>query len=276
MKTRDSIKNTTRSDLSKILTHNGSKIVKDHEELIDRCADFLTFGAIDGCKKCNSGELILAKGGYVCNGNIDDWTTCNFFTPKPVRHPCQIPSGLKKASQTFFLSYKPVVKDRILRPREEKETFERQEVGTARTFTVQRKKEPLYGMHVVPIGRLEMNRPEMKVCIEKMGGRLVTKLNEKIAVVISKESEVEKMSKRMEEVKAFNIQVVPENFLSSIDNGTREEAIEKIKSMAISDWGSDPLSRIPADEELKPIVKVNLKILTTFMLILNSNYLDYV
>lgn len=83
----------------------------------------------------------------------------------------------------------------------------------------------------------------------------MTKLQERIAVVISNEAEVEKMSKRMQEVKNFDIQVVPESFIDAVENGSREDSIELIKSMSICEWGSDPLSRIPADEETRPIVK---------------------
>lgn len=199
--------------------------------------------------------MILAKGGYLCNGNIDDWTACSYFSDKPARRECIIPPQVK--NKKFFLKYVPCVKDRALRPREKKKAYQRQEVGTARVYSVTRKKrEPLYGMHITPVGRLEMNRPAMKERIEKLGGRLVTKLQERIAVVISTELEVEKMNKRMREVKELGLQVVPESFLESVGEGTREEAIEKIKTMSICDWDcSDPISRIPAEEEMKPIVK---------------------
>jgi hypothetical protein len=53
----------------------------------------------------------------------------------------------------------------------------------------------------------------------------------------------------MREVKSFNIQVVPETFLKAVEKGTRNESMEKIKSMSICEWGSDPLTRIPLEEE---------------------------
>lgn len=258
---RKAIENLSLGDLRKILTANGFSSRKEHEQTLDICADFLTFGAIRSCPKCIIGDLILGKGGYTCNGNIDEYTSCTYFTAKPNRQPCKIPANLKKSGVKLFSSYQPRVEDRTLRPREKsKEIYERQEVGQARNFSVKRKKrEPLYGLHVAPVGRLQMSRPEMKLRIEKMGGRLVTKLQERIAVVISNEDEVEKMNQRMQVVKDLNIQVVPESFISAVEKGTREEAIENITSMSICDWGSDPLSRIPADEELRPIVKVSVK-----------------
>ena len=43
-------------------------------------------------------------------------------------------------------------------------------------------------------------------------------------------------------------QVVGEDFLEAVKSGG---ALEKIKSMSICDWGSEPQSRIPAEEERK-------------------------
>ena len=57
------------------------------------------------------------------------------------------------------------------------------------------------------------------------------------------------MNSRMREVKSYDIQVVPETFLKAVEKGTRNESIEKIKSMSICEWGSDPLTRIPLEEE---------------------------
>lgn len=64
------------------------------------------------------------------------------------------------------------------------------------------------------------------------------------------------MNSRMREVKSYDIQVVPEKFLKAVEKGTRNQSIEKIKSMAISEWGSDPLTRIPLEEE-QPKEKVS-------------------
>jgi poly [ADP-ribose] polymerase len=258
LQNRTSLQELSQAHLRKFLTVNGFGSSKEYEKMLDQAADFLTFGAIESCSKCITGDLILAKGGYVCNGVIDEYTSCDYFTAKPARRHCKITDQLKRSSPNFLATYRSRVKERALRPKEEnKLVYERQEVGSVRNFSVKRKKrEPLYGLHLSAVGRLDIDRKVLKAQIEKMGGRLVSKLQEKIAAVISNEYEVEKMNKRMQEVKRLNIQVVPEDFVSSIENGTREEAIEKIKTLAISEWGSDPMSRIPADEELRPIVKV--------------------
>lgn len=52
----------------------------------------------------------------------------------------------------------------------------------------------------------------------------------------------------MRETKSLEIQVVNESFVNAVEKLTRTETIEKISSLSICDWGSDPLSRIPAEE----------------------------
>lgn len=260
----DAIKGKTKlGDLQNILFVNDSGMVSGESALLERCSDFLCFGAIEKCPKCLKGDLIFKNGGYQCNGNIDDWTPCMNFVEKPVRRPCKIPSDLKKKAKegSFFAKYTPKVEDRAVRPRppEVDIKIKKSETGE-REYTVKRQKEALYGMHFVVIGKVEIDKKLLKKKIEKLHGKLVNTLQEKIAAVISTPDEVEKMSKKMREAKDLDIQVVPENFVDEVRKLTRDEAIEKIKTMAISSWGSDPISRIPLEEELKPKIKVSLLI----------------
>lgn len=91
-------------------------------------------------------------------------------------------------------------------------------------------------MEVVVVGTLSKTRDQLKPIIEKMGGKLVTKIHPKTAVVLSTEAEVNKMNKRMETVRDNNIQVCAENFLDDIKNGG---TLEYISKNSICDWGSD-------------------------------------
>lgn len=191
--------------------------------------------------------MIFSKHGYRCNGMADEWAQCGNFVEKPLRMKCKIPSSLK-GEGSFFEKYKSKVEDRAVRPG----TLEvKKEAATGhREAKVTRQREPLYNMHVVIVGNLSTPKDELKHKIQRMGGKLVTKLQEKIAIVISNAEEVEKMNKRMQEVQSFNIQVVNEEFLDAIAKGSPTDTIEKIKTMSICSWGSDPLTRIP-DEETK-------------------------
>lgn len=266
-KIHDAIKKiTTKTDLQNILFVNNSGMVVGENALLERVADFLTFGALEKCPTCKNGDLIFGRGGYTCNGSIDEWTACSHYEDKPARRECKIPKELKKEKDSFFSKYKSKVEDRAVLPRppEVQIKIKKGEKGE-REWKVQRSKEPLYGMHFVVLGKTEMDKKLMKTQIEKLGGRLVSKLQEKIAAVISTPIEIEKMTKRMEEVEELQIQVIPESYLDAVAKGTRDEAIEKIKTMAISTWGSDPISRIPLEEEMKMKTKVRKFIKSFFV-----------
>lgn len=241
---RDQVKTfATPAILKKFFTYNNSGVVDGFENQLNRCADFLTFGAIDKCKRCKDGDFIFSKHGYTCNGTINEWTECGNFVAKPFRVECRIPEDLKSNKENFFKSFEQTkVEDRAVR------TYVKYTGFNPHDIKVVRKREPLYNMHVVPFGNFSITRPQMKAKVEAMGGKLVTKLQPMIAVVISTEEDVEKMGARMREIKSLNIQVVPESFLDSIANGSPNDTLEAIKSMNMAEWGSDPLTRIPQEE----------------------------
>jgi predicted DNA-binding WGR domain protein len=103
-------------------------------------------------------------------------------------------------------------------------------------------KRELRELEFVLIGQTETPKADLKIKIGSLGGKLVTKIQTEIAAIISTEKEVEKLGKRMKDAKVLDIQVVPESFFDAVEKSG--EPIEKIKSMCISDWGSDPLVRI--------------------------------
>lgn len=240
-------KNCKTKDLKKILAENRSGLV---EGLLDRCADFLTFGALAKCQKCLKGDLIFAKYGYKCDGMIDEWTGCSNFVTMPTRINCKLPAAVAQKLPKEFFNFKLKIQDRAMRSgtlTTSKDLMDRE---------VDRKREPLYNMHIVAIGKLSMEKKELKRCIEAMGGKLTTTLQPMTAVVISTEEEVRKMNRRMQEVKALRIQVVPEAFLRKIKTGSQLDTMEQIKVMEISDWGSDPMGRMPPEEVKGPRVRI--------------------
>lgn len=86
------------------------------------------------------------------------------------------------------------------------------------------------------IGQLDRTKDEIKIQIEKLGGRLTSSVHDKMAAVISNESEVEKMNQKMEKAKSLGIQVVPLKFLDEVKNGN---ALKLIKTQSLCDWGTD-------------------------------------
>lgn len=101
---------------------------------------------------------------------------------------------------------------------------------------VHREKPPLYNMEFVIIGKTEKSKDDIKKIIQKMGGKLGTKIHDKIAAIISNEAEVERLGSRMQEAKDCGIQVVPEHFL---DDAKAGNAVSFIISESLCDWGTD-------------------------------------
>lgn len=244
---RDNLKKTaTHQMLQELLRHNGSGTKMSFDSMLDRCADFIAFGAISKCPRCKKGDFVFEKHGYRCNGQLDEWTECKNFQESPIRFKCKVSDSLQKSNkENRFLDYLEAmeIRDRAVRP-----YVQQQQISNPHDIKVIRKREPLYNMHVVPVGLPVKDRSTLKRKIESMGGKLVTKLQPMIAVVISTPELVEKMGKRMKEVEKYKIQVVDESFLDAIANGSPEDTVESIKNLEMSDWGSDPLSRIPQDE----------------------------
>lgn len=108
---------------------------------------------------------------------------------------------------------------------------------------IQGKPRPLKHMQFVILGRTEMDKEDLKKEILLLGGTVVTKIHKDLAAVISNQKEVEKMNRRMEEVKAHDIQVITEDFVQEAKEYT-EAPIMLLKKKTISSWGGDIKSRI--------------------------------
>lgn len=181
---------------------------------------------------------MLANSAYTCNGNLSEWAKCGNIVREPERKIAQIPSSLK--AEHPFLSKSRKVQLRALRPvalvLPTAAAVKKEEVDGTEGPRVIREKPPLYNMEFVIIGKTKLPKEEIKTIIQRMGGKLGTKIHEKLAAVISTEEEVEKMNSRMSEVKDLGIQVVPDDFLEAVKGGN---AISYITSKSICDWGTD-------------------------------------
>lgn len=232
--------------LSEFLTQNGSDVVQGYDNILDRCADFISFGAIPKCTKCLNGNMIFSKNGYKCDGTLNEWANCDRFESSLQRQAVKFPKSMNSFADQLLTSsrIKLVVQNRAVRPIVEPNCSD-----SKRDVKVARKREPLYNMHIVAIGQFSVQRPQLKQKIESFGGKLVSTLQQKIAFVISTEDEVVKLNKRMQQVQSFHIQVVDESFLDQVVGLSPDEVIERIKSSEISDWGNDPMSRIPQEDK---------------------------
>lgn len=102
-----------RKGFEEILHVNGSETKGDYNELLNRCADFLTFGALQSCGKCGKGELIFRKHSYICNGVKTDSVLCSNSEIRPKRLPCVIPAKFR--DNIFLKTCNPFPSNRALR-----------------------------------------------------------------------------------------------------------------------------------------------------------------
>lgn len=100
------------SSIKQILESNGSSTDGDYISLLNRCADFLTFGAIEKCGICHD-EMIFTKHGYSCNGVRSEWVPCLNFKKNPNRFLCQIPQNLSE--EKFLATCNLFVANRAVR-----------------------------------------------------------------------------------------------------------------------------------------------------------------
>lgn len=108
---------------------------------------------------------------------------------------------------------------------------------------IQGKPRPLKNMQFIILGRTQKDKEELKKEILLLGGTVTTKIHQDLAAVISNQNEVDKMSKRMEDVKSYDIQVITEDFVEEAKEYT-DAPIMLLKKKTISSWGGDINARL--------------------------------
>lgn len=95
-KFRDELKSQLKKkDIDRLLMWNNQQpLIGDSEKLLDQAADLLAFGAIQSCSECKSSQFTFNKSGYICNGNISEWTKCYNLVTEPVKSTCKVPKDL--------------------------------------------------------------------------------------------------------------------------------------------------------------------------------------
>ena len=60
--------------------------------MLDRLSDVMMFGALVPCKDCGGQYVFKGGVGYVCTGQMSEWTKCQNKTDKPKRKEFKLPS----------------------------------------------------------------------------------------------------------------------------------------------------------------------------------------
>ncbi|XP_029084533.1 poly [ADP-ribose] polymerase 1 isoform X1 [Monodon monoceros] len=245
------------NDLKELLIFNKQQVPSGESAILDRVADGMVFGALLPCEEC-SGQLVFKSDAYYCTGDVTAWTKCMVKTQTPNRKEWVTPKEFREIS--YLKKLKIRKQDRIFPPETSAPlaaaplpsaastpaTVNSAPPETCRTRCDQRQREvlhtnkdnkPLSNMKILTLGKLSRNKDEVKATIEKLGGKLTGTVN-KASLCISSKKEVDKMNKKMEEVKEANVRVVSEDFLQDISTSTKSLQ-ELLSTHLLSCWGAE-------------------------------------
>ncbi|KAK7907813.1 hypothetical protein WMY93_016425 [Mugilogobius chulae] len=235
-------KNCSTNDMKELLIANGQDVPSGESNVVDRLADGMAFGALQPCKEC-SGQLVFKGDAYYCTGDISAWTKCVFKTKTPTRSDWVIPTEFHEVP--FLKKFKFKKQNRVF-PKEtptptpvavKAEPKASASSAPMETMLEAPPDKPLSSMKFLTIGKLIKNKDDVKIAVEELGGKITGTAN-KASLCISTKKEVEKMSKKMEEVRDAGVRVVAEDFLTDIKSSGK--ALQELVSLhAISPWGAE-------------------------------------
>ncbi|XP_040207277.1 poly [ADP-ribose] polymerase 1 [Rana temporaria] len=222
------------NDLKELLIANKQQVPSGETNILDRVSDGMAFGALLPCEECQ-GQVVFKTDAYYCTGDISAWTKCVAKTQTPSRKDWVTPKEFHEVP--YLKKFKFKRQDRAFPP-----SVAPTPVSAPAPAKLVVKEEvlpegkPLTNMTVMLIGKLSKNKDDVKTIIEELGGKTTGSAN-KATVCVSTQKEVEKMSKKMEDVKAANIRVVSEDFLNELQSG--KSCQDLLAQHGISTWGAE-------------------------------------
>ncbi|XP_065202113.1 poly [ADP-ribose] polymerase [Planococcus citri] len=253
---RDHLKLLQKKHLTALLEYNNQQVPAGTESMCDRLADAMTFGALLHCKECRHGQIVFRSGvGYFCLGNKDEWVKCEAVTDDPKRKPFRVPDDLKEKFE-FLASYKYKPQKRIFQSNQP--TVSNASVLSGAYAGKSMKSEPstsgprvirdlpLKNIEVASLGKLPLNKEELKLKVMKLGGKLASKITDQTTVIIAPPDVFKGSSKFLKVAEENGIQIVPFEFLEECDK-PGANGILNINKMNLATWGSDPSNRMNFD-----------------------------
>ncbi|XP_075451600.1 LOW QUALITY PROTEIN: poly [ADP-ribose] polymerase 1 [Ascaphus truei] len=223
------------NDLKELLIANKQDVPSGETNILDRVSDGMAFGALLPCEECK-GQFVFKSDAYYCTGDISAWTKCVAKTQTPNRKEWVTPKEFHEIP--YLKKFKFKRQDRAFppcaapAPATAPASAKPAPVVEISVTT----DKPLSNMTVLTLGKLSKNKDEIKGMIEELGGKTTASAN-KATLCVSTLKEVEKMGKKMEEVKGANVRVVSEDLLKELSSG---KSIQLLLSLhAISTWGAE-------------------------------------
>ncbi|XP_060704555.1 poly [ADP-ribose] polymerase 1 [Hemiscyllium ocellatum] len=220
------------NDLRELLIANKQEVASGEAAILDQVSDGMAFGALLPCEECK-GQLLLKGDAYCCTGNITAWTKCSASTQTPARKDWLTPKEFHEIPYLKKFKFKKHV--RIFPPAVPASSAEIP-ASTDPAIPLEPAGFPLADMKVLILGKLSKKKDELKTLVEEFGGK-ITNTASKAKLCISSQKELDKMSKKMEEVKEANVRVVSEDLLDDLRSG---KGLQELLSVhGISSWGAE-------------------------------------
>ncbi|XP_034018181.1 poly [ADP-ribose] polymerase 1 isoform X2 [Thalassophryne amazonica] len=235
-------KSCSINDMKELLIANNQDVPSGESNVVDSLADGMAFGALKPCMECQ-GQLVFKGDAYYCTGDISAWTKCVFKTKTPLRADWVTPKEFHEVP--FLKKFKFKRQDRLFPkdvPAQTVTAVKAEPTASASSAPLEPLPEvpadkPLTGMKVLTVGKLSKNKDEIKAAVEELGGKITGTAN-KASLCISTKKDVEKMNKKMEEVRDAGVRVVAEDFLTDLKSSGK--ALQELVSLhAVSPWGAE-------------------------------------
>uniref|UniRef100_A0A8C9LGS4 Poly [ADP-ribose] polymerase n=1 Tax=Pavo cristatus TaxID=9049 RepID=A0A8C9LGS4_PAVCR len=213
------------NDLKELLIANKQEVPSGENAILDRVADGMAFGALLPCEECK-GQFVFKSDAYYCSGDITAWTKCVAKTQTPNRKDWVIPKEFREIP--YLKKFKCKKQDRIFPP----------EAATVNSALPPSASAPMTETVSAPQGQWILQSPELLSEVEAEVLKPCCFLFVCFPPFPASAEEVEKMSKKMEEVKDAKVRVVSEEFLKDVKSSSKSFQ-ELLALHAISPWGAE-------------------------------------
>ncbi|CAL1292484.1 unnamed protein product [Larinioides sclopetarius] len=234
---RDKIsKSFSKKDMIRLLEHNEQHISTGEQRLLDHLADCLVFGALKKCPECKSDAPRFMNNKYICNGDLTEWTKCQYETKYPERKKFDVPEDFKE-DYPFLKDYKCIVRER--------------KFAKVDDTSSSQKNLPLNDFKISLFGKFKTPQDVIQKQLEQLGAKIQKSVSEAVNLCISTPNEIKSESSKIQKAESLGIHVVSYGFVDAVKKGS--QVAQSIKENLLSTWGEDPILKFGIKKEHKKV-----------------------
>ncbi|XP_054169146.1 poly [ADP-ribose] polymerase 1-like [Oppia nitens] len=266
-KYQEFLKSMKKQDLIELMEYNKIEVPEGMPSKFERTADAMTFGVPNKCPECKKGQLVFRITGYICTGNVDQWTKCSYqTTDQPKRKPFKVPKEMVE-EYDFLADYKFKERDRIYNL-VLKHAMENIKPSTSSATDLLPKKEEtngkviskLSGYNFASIGKTKTLKSTLKQRFTKLGAKLIDQIDRTVLCIISTKAEFDKQKDKIIAAKELSIPIVTEEALVAFEDNA--EPVQAISLNRVDDFEVDIEKRytnLNVKEKMKSAFKSGVK-----------------